>query len=360
MLVAMLIGSTASAATPRTKEQLELEKLRQEVRKLELENDRAGSTREAVLAWAPFVTVFVAVFGVAVPVLREVRQQRRQRQSELEQRAVEERRRFDDLFAQAVGNLGAETEAVRVSGAVTLHNFLRPEYEDFHEQVYSVLCANLAVDHTRLVNRFIVRGFEKALRLHLSAQANEGERPSIDLARCRLPRAELDGLELAQVDIAFAVLREASLRGTNLFRARGFEVDLAKARLTDAKLGEARLHGAVCRGAHFHNARLVSAEFRETRKQPADLTSAEFFGARLQGAHFDGAVLRGARFDNANLADARFPGAVFDEVALRGILASEQVDGEPTWRKAYFDDHIRQALETRRLRSPFAAHDAST
>jgi uncharacterized protein YjbI with pentapeptide repeats len=344
-MTALLVAGPSTAAAPPTKAQLEVEKLRQEVRQLQIQNDRAGSLRETILDWAPFVTVLIAVAGVILPIRKEARAQRNQRKLELEQRQVEERRRFDDLFAQAVGNLGADNEAVRVSGAVTLDNFLRDGYEPFHEQVYSVLRANLAVDHTKLVNRFILRAFERAIRLHLAAVEREEEAAGpVDLARCRLYRVDLHGLNLDEADLAFATLKEANLRGSSLVRARGIDVDLEKAKLSGALLTEVRFNGAACKGAHFHNTRLVSAEFRETQTRNADLRSAEFYGARLQGAHFDRADFSGATFDNANLSDTFFPGARFDEAALRSLLKSEVVNGVPSWQKAHFDADVRAAL----------------
>jgi uncharacterized protein YjbI with pentapeptide repeats len=344
--VAASVAAPAAAAASPARSQLELERLRQEVRELKIKNDRAGSLRETILAWAPFATVLVAVAGVLVPVLREVRQQRAQREAELDQRRLEERRRFDDLFGQAVANLGSDNDSVQVSAAVTLHSFLRQDYSALHEQVYSVLCANLAVKHSKLVNRFIVRAFEDAIRLHLAARDREPSEP-IDLAGSELPRARLAGLDLQEVDIAFATLRRADLHGSNLKRARGIEANLEGARLSRTDMTEARLNGSNGRGASFHEARLVSAEFRPSDNQAADLRAAEFYAAKLQGAHFDGADLRGAKFDRANLADTFFVGALFDGAALDSVLRSEIVDDERSWKKAHFSPEVMATLEAK-------------
>jgi uncharacterized protein YjbI with pentapeptide repeats len=369
MAVEVAVGVTLAPG----KSQLELEKLQQEVRQLKIENDKAGSIRENVLAWAPFLTVLVAVAAVILPVRNEVRAQRRQRErdqeqretevreqlrqqdldrkqreSELEQRRVEAQRRFDDLFAQAVANLGGDRDSVKVSAAVALHNFLRPEYQPFHEQVYSVVCANLAVDeHSPLVIRFLVRAFAQALPLHLERRKQQDQPEPLDFARCRMPRVDLHGLDLSEADLAFATLSEANLRGSILFRARGFEVDLTKANLSGAVLSEVRLNGAACGDAHFHNAQLISAELRRGKTQRANLQRAEFFGAKMQGAHLDDADLRGARFDNANVSDTFFEGATFDEVAVKSLLKVEVVKAEPSWKSAHLDADIRDELERR-------------
>jgi uncharacterized protein YjbI with pentapeptide repeats len=351
LVVAIAVAAAAPVAADAglgaDKARLEVEKLRQEVRKLRAENDRSGSVRESVLAWAPFATILLAVGGVVVPLTREARQQREHRAAELEQRRLEELRRFDELFGQAVANLGSDNESVRVSGAVTLQNFLRPEYELFQDQIYSVLRANLGVNHSRLVNRFLLRAFERAIRLRL-ARDDATDREPVDLARCRMARANFDGLNLEEADLAFATLAQASLRGARLVRIKGVDVDLSKARLSDADLSEARVHGIRAPKADFHDARLVSIECRPSSRGPADLREAEFFHARLQGAHFEGADLRGAKFDGANVSDASFLGATFDPAALKSLRKAEVVKGKPSWKAARIDQEALDVLTTPR------------
>ena len=332
----------AIAAAP--PQQLERQKLRQEIRQLKIANDQATSWRQAVLDWVPVITVVVAILGVVLPVTKEIRAQRLQRKAELEQREIEADPRFQDLFATAVANLGADKESVQVSAVVALQSFLAAEYERFHEQLFYVLCANLGVKHSPLVNRFLVRAFAQAVRLRRHV---EGEEP-LDLARCEMPRIDLQDIDLTGVDIAFANLEHANLRDATLFRARGIRVKLAHATLTDAILDEARLHGLDAPGAHFHRAHLIAAELRSTKGKKAkvaDLRGAEFFGARLQGGHFDGADLRGARFDNANLADTYFVGATLDDSALRSILNAAGAKGEPSWLAAHFDPNVAEKLQ---------------
>jgi hypothetical protein len=294
MPVTNALGQDQPTSTERA--QLENEKLREEIRQLRAENDRADSLREDILAYAPFITALVAIFGLAIPILREVRENRRQRLEELQQQRAESRRRFDEGFAQAVSNLGSENESVRVSAAVSLDAFLRSEYKDSQDQVYRVICANLSVDQPEMVNRFLIRAFERAIRLHF--------------------------------------LRGADLTESKLRRVRGLEVVLERARLSRSDLNEIRFHKAHCAGAQFHEAVMTSSELRD-----ADLELAQFFRARMQGAHLDRAVLRGATFDGANLSETFFRGAVFDDVALHNVVKS------PTWRKAHFDQDVREKLE---------------
>jgi Pentapeptide repeats (8 copies) len=253
--VALAIGGDAAAvqAAPRPTKRLQEQKLREEVRQLRIQNDRAGSLREELLAWAPFITVLVGVFGVVLPVVHEVRQQRdqraaeleqrrleeerrlEQRAAELEQRRIEERRRFDSLFAQAVADLGSSRESVQVSAAIALQSFLRAEYNEFHPQIHAVLCANLAIEHSPLVGRFIVRAFQDSIRLHLGWRRQQSDPTPLDLANCQMPRVDLEGLDLGErADIAFASFRRANLRSVRLFRAEGYEAILDGAHLSRA------------------------------------------------------------------------------------------------------------------------------
>jgi uncharacterized protein YjbI with pentapeptide repeats len=332
------VSSARAVQAPPVRTELENRKLRAEIRKLELENARSDSLREDILAWAPFVTVLVAVAGLVVPVLRETRANRRQRERELEQR-------FDEQFAQAISNLGSDKDAVRVSAAVALAGFLRPRYLQFHEDVYRVLCANLGADHSEFVNRFLVRAFAQAARMHVAEARRTGTPAELDLVRCNLGRVDLSGLDLTGADVAFADLRHANLTSCVLDRARGYEVGLEKARLSRSSLREVRFHKARAPEAQFHESTMTSAELRG-----ADLERAQFQQARLQGAHFDDAKLRGARFDQANVADTFFRGADLDDAALRSLLNTEGA----TWTKAHFDPErlarLQQLAAERRRR----------
>jgi len=271
----------------------------------------------------------------------------------LEQRRIEAGRRFQDSFATAVANLGAMNDSVRVSAAVSLQSFLTPEYEAFHDQVFSVLSANLTVTHPPIVNRFLVRGFAQALRLRLRLRlagevaSGEDEQEPLDLAHCQMYRADLHGpLDLTKVDLGFAYLRGANLVGTTLKEAQGIEVVLDKARLSGADLQDARLRGASAVGAMFHSANLVSVKFGPSKNRLADLTDAEFYNAKMQGAILTGAVLCGARFDGANISDAHLRGAVFDETSLRSIFrAGDDRKGRPSWKNADFDPMVRARLD---------------
>ena len=160
----------------------------------------------------------------------------------------------------------------------------------------------------------------------LRRRIGDGARPDLNLARARLRRIDLSGLDLHGADVAFGDLGHAKLDSTNLWRSRGYGVNVSGAAFARSNLEEARWHSAVAREARFHDCRMVSAVFKE-----ADLAAAEFQQSRLQGAHLERADLTGARFEGAQLADAFFIGAKVDEAAAKTLAVATG------WEKAHFD-----------------------
>jgi len=311
-------------------EQLENEKLRQEVLKLQLENQKQSSLWELLPSYATIITTLVAVIGVFVTIWRQMNERQRDR----EQREDDSRRRLDERFTSIVSNLGSESVAIQASAAVSIITFLKPEYKVLHNQVFMVLLANLKIQHSDAVNKLLVGAFEKAIRIQLQDLREQGEQLELDLSRAHLDRIDLSNTDLTGADLGFTELRHANLTDAVLFRTRGFGAQLEKARLSTANLNEARFREANFRGAQFHKTNLVAADLKET-----DLTGAKFYQARMQSAHLDKARLRGAKFEQANLSDTFFYGADFNEETLRGILKALN------WQKAHFDDDVKAKLE---------------
>lgn len=313
-----------------SREQLQDEKLRQEVLKLELENDKRGSFFELLPSYATIVTTLIAVIGVFITIWRQTSERELDRQ----QREDDSLRRLDERFTSIVSDLGSESEAVQASAAVSIVTFLKPEYHVFHDQVYTVLLANLKIEHSQAVNRLLVRAFEKAVRIGLQPLRERGEGAELDLARAHLDRIDLSSTDLSEADLGFTELRHANLTEAVLFRARGFGAQLEEARLSRANLNEARLREANLRGAQAHGANFVAADLKDT-----DLRKVQFHQAKMQAAHLDGAKLQGARFEQANLSDTYFLGADLDSGTLRSILRASK------WQKAHFDPEIEAELE---------------
>lgn len=308
---------------------LETEKLRQEVRQLMLENDRLTSSWQAFSSFATLLTAIVAVAGVFITIWRQLEERQKDRQ----QREFESRRRLDEKFTSIVTNISSDNRSLQMSSTVSLLTFLKPEYSEFHEQVYLILLANLKLKPDPQINDLLVDAFEKILRIRLE-RSREGSQPlELDFSHTNLYRIDLSGLDMAGVDIGFAELRRANLKDASLFRVRGIEANLEKASFTRANLGEARLVRANLCEAHLHQTNLVAATLKE-----CNLRGAQFYQAQLQSAHLEKADVSGARFEQADLKDTYFTGVTLDQRALLSILKAEH------WDKAHFDKDVYAKL----------------
>jgi uncharacterized protein YjbI with pentapeptide repeats len=326
--------ATSPTATLPSKGVLERQKLAQEIKKLEQDNDAAGGASGFISRNAAFITALVAAGGLLATVWKQISEQSAQRQRDLDQREIESVRRLEDRFATILNDLGSTAVAVQAGAASSLVTYLRPEYKDFHHQVRIAVLTNLKADHDEPIRKLLARVYKDALSV--GDPANRFER---DLSRAKLANTDLSDLELRKADLGFADLHNSRLVGCDLWRARGRGVNLEGARASTVddrvtSLIEVRFRNAKCRGANFSGARMINAHF-----EGADLTEARFFQTRLQAAHFEEAKLVGAQLQNSNLNDAYFYGAELDEVALRSIVRAFN------WRKAHFDWQISQLLE---------------
>jgi hypothetical protein len=100
------VASATQTSPPTTQDaSLEQQKLRQEIRKLELENQRASSGWAAILALAPFVTAVVAIAGIGLTVWKQLSDNAKNRQEQFrqldldrKQREADSLRRFDQSY----------------------------------------------------------------------------------------------------------------------------------------------------------------------------------------------------------------------------------------------------------------------
>ncbi|MCB9568155.1 MAG: pentapeptide repeat-containing protein [Myxococcales bacterium] len=347
----MLVASTASAASAGPegsdeRERLELAKLREEVRQLELDNERSASVLLRLLDWAPFLTALVAIAGGGITIWRQIDEAGRRQAKEIEQRREELLAQFQGTFASAAKSLGDTSPGVQVGAAASLMTLLKPRYREFSEDVFLLLAASLKVHREGPLADLLVRALEKATPLALDeiraraqrarAEGREAPTTAIDLARTYLARVDLSGVDGSgvEVDVAFADLGGASLAGAKLRRLRAMGATMKKAHLSRADLQEAGLNEIVAEDAVFHETNLVSAKLKG-----AKLSRAGFQRARLQEAHFEGAQLVGARFEGADLKNAYFAGATLDAAAIRSLSRANH------WETAHFDEEVRRALE---------------
>lgn len=378
VLVALVVGTlgvafgaslnsdaTTSTAVGMNSQQLQDEKLKQEIRELEIGNAQSVSIQQTILEWAPFATAFGGIIAVGAALWKnasELEASRKQLSVEYEksriaqdqwrdqfiedQRKVrvqeqeEALRRFDTNLSSVITNLGAASETLQVNAAAALGTYLKPRYSPFHSDLLVVLCANLRLRPTDAVARMLGSDLERLLRLMLSKPPGvDYDFPShLDLSRASLQRLDVSNIDFdgVIVDVAFADMTDANLVEASLFRLKGRETCLEGAHCSRANLGEARLDGARLAGALLHKTNLVSATLKE-----ADLRKAQFQQARLQEAHLEGSDLRGADLTGANVANTYFRNAKFDEIALRSIAT-----GALSWRdNKNFDSSTRDLLE---------------
>lgn len=336
-------GIAASVDPPPSpaKEKLELQKLGEEVKKLEGENE-GEDFWDLVARFAPLITALVAVAGVILAVLKQIgdqntqrAQDRAQREAEIQQRETENERRLEDRFAAILTELAGEKAPSKASAAAAIVTYLEPQHARFHHQVRVAVLTNLKLEQDEPIRKLLARVYVEALRS--GQEINAFER---DLSRAKLANTDLAHLQLAEADLAFADLRDSNLGGCDLFRARGHKVVLDGARLCadqgrKPRLIEVRFKQASCQDTDFSGALLVNAHMKE-----ADLNGAKFYGCRLQAAHLEGADLSGARFEQANLADTYFTGATIDADCAKSISRAVH------WRQAHFDPWVREEIQT--------------
>lgn len=317
-----------------THQKLLNDKLQLEIEKLRIENINSSSFWGQLPAYATIITSFIAIIGVIVTIYKLINE----RSLDRKQREMESLRNMDAKFTSIITNLGSKSEPIQASAAVSILSFLKPEYREFHNQVFMILLANLKIKHSEAIYNLLIEGFEKALRLQLQLLKLQNKTYAFDLSRAYLNRINLENCDLTYADLGFTKLKYANLSGskTILYRARGIEANLEKARLSDANMMEARFKKAKFMYAHFHKTNLVSAVLKE-----ADLSYAQFYQASMQSAHLEGATLVGTKFEQANINDTFFKGAQFSDETLRSILNTK----DKSWKKAHFDKGIMDKLE---------------
>ena len=355
LLVSIALGATltvsfAEERLPSTlaesREQLELAKLRQEIRKLEIENKKLRNEWDTIVGLAPFLTSVVALLGVFITLWKHLSEQSRQRDLDRKNIEADRIRRFNEKFNAVVGNLGSESPAFQASAAVSIQTFLKPEYSEFHDQVFMILLANLKVQHSDVIRQLLTAGFEKAIRVKSEIVAAENEQIEekdekiiLDLSGCTLDRANLAKINLGWANLRDASLLHANLKEACLIRIRGEGANFEFLKGTGANFEKARLKGANLTGARFSAANLKWVHFEE-----ANLSNCKFEQVLLQGAHLEKSVLNGAHFEQADLNNAFFIGAVLDITSMTSIVKAYN------WRKAHFDPEVRGKIEEIELR----------
>ena len=124
--------------------------------------------------------------------------------------------------------------------------------------------------------------------------------PGVNWQRCAM-----DGLDLRDVNLADARLRDGSF----------FRADLSGGNLSEIESSRAKFVNSTMKGVNLDGAKLYEADLTK-----ADLTGASMVGIDLRRARLFRAILR-----NANLTDARLNGADLERADLSGATWT---DGE--------------------------------
>jgi uncharacterized protein YjbI with pentapeptide repeats len=156
------------------------------------------------------------------------------------------------------------------------------------------------------------------------------------LGGVKLQRANLEGVQMQGAWLVWQELtyipgkgptieqRETSLAGATLLWAQLQGAQLARVDLTGADLGGAELQGANLSRARLDVADLRWAQLQGANLQRASLQAADLRYAQLQGANLDKAHMEGARLDKAALTHAyihhayvwRAVGAICDDAQV--------------------------------------------
>lgn len=166
------------------------------------------------------------------------------------------------------------------------------------------------------------------------------------LSKADLSAAKLSNIDLSGADLRWAILSAAELICADISGANLYRADLPLADLSDANLSEANLtvtdfrrvdfnrtnlSGADLRGAFLSGSVLSTADMRGADLTGVNLSYANLYGANLGGARLHNAQLYCTNFCSANLKGADFKGAfigdtVFADNDLSGAIALEEAD----------------------------------
>ncbi|MEQ4720642.1 pentapeptide repeat-containing protein [Nonomuraea sp. B19D2] len=236
-----------------------------------------------------------------------------------------------DRYTRAVEQLGSEKIEVRLDAIHTLQRLAQDSQRDRVTTV-EVMAAYVREHDSMSKARLLgqpATDVQRALTVlgslydALNSELGHDWVCGCNLARIRVPGADLSGLNLGTAVLTRADLRGADLSGANLastdlsgadlHRAYLDGADLAHAVLFMANLSESDLNGADLRGVDLFEADLRRADLRK-----ADLSGVDLFNADLRGADLRGVNLTGASLSGADLRKADLRGAILRGADLKG------------------------------------------
>jgi uncharacterized protein YjbI with pentapeptide repeats len=295
-------GTVAVQATPTedaTVTALNKEKLAQEVKQLQQNNDRNFTDWLWNFGSTPLTTLTAIAAGLFA-LVRWFDDRRKEREKQREDLRIEQRKQEKERFESLISVITAlqdEKVGERIHAAIMLRMvFLRPGYEQFYSQVFDLAVANLRLRNidadapepldslSQALITLFKESFPRARNQHTQDIAQQ-----LDAAHIQLDKAFLAFADLRRAWMPFAHLREANLH---------------QAKLEGANLHQANLSGANLYGAHLNEATLYRANLSKTDLRGAHLCGTQLGSANLRGTDLAGADLRGAILGGINLGHA--------------------------------------------------------
>jgi uncharacterized protein YjbI with pentapeptide repeats len=147
------------------------------------------------------------------------------------------------------------------------------------------------------------------------AQLEKAELQSAHLEKGDLRRANLQGANLKYAHLEAAFLEDAYLQGTDLSGADLKKADLQAAHLEKAILEAAHLEEAFLVATHLEGANLTRAHLER-----ASLSDSYLKAADLKFAYLNGANCYSAKLDNANLSGAHLEGTILENSSIDSAI----------------------------------------
>ncbi|MCK2217996.1 pentapeptide repeat-containing protein [Actinomadura sp. ATCC 31491] len=226
-----------------------------------------------------------------------------------------------DTYTEAVSQLASSKLEVRLNA---IHTLRRLAQQSPHDRVTT---ADLMAAYVRRHESTFkappsarpATDVQMALNVLGSVYDTPSTEPGHDwVCACNLARIRVPGADLTGLNLDTAVLTRADLHGARLTGADLTYADLSGADLSRAHLGNADLPNAVLFTANLREANLTAADLSGVDLFEADLRGASLSWANLSGVDLFNADLRGADASHANLSGANLSGADLRKARLIG------------------------------------------
>lgn len=327
LLVGFLIGvlwkvPQWQAESQRNKINVEdLQKLEPKDR-IQLEKDFAGIENNARTTLAQIIGGIVVLLGLYLT-FQNVRVAQENARIAQKNVTVIEEGKITDRFSKAVELLGSEKLEIRLGGIYALERIGRDSQKD-HWTVIVVLTAFVrenakpapALTRGQIVDRddtFDDKELEKPREDIQAIMTVIGRRKWV---MKEVQRLNLQGVNLTKCDLRNANLEGAILNEANLTQADLWRANLRRVRLKDAFLIKTLLYYADLRDSDLIGAKLDYAVLSNANLNKACLERASFVGAHLTEASLRGAQLFKVDLSNAFLSKADLTGAELYETDL--------------------------------------------